>query len=98
MQIADTTKCVYSLHCIDDHCSLQYYLKKLLNIFNPFLVVRKDETNQGKRVDVHEFEDSNLDPFTNAELQTIDDLKELKDVLQHVTMGKLLSVYRFWWS
>ena len=29
-----------------------------------------------------------MDPFSNAELQTIDDLKELKDVLQNVTMGR----------
>ena len=52
------------------------------------LAVCQDESSNKKRVNVHEFEDENLDPFTNAELQTIDDLKELKDVLQNVTMGK----------
>uniref|UniRef100_F6U568 UMA domain-containing protein n=1 Tax=Ciona intestinalis TaxID=7719 RepID=F6U568_CIOIN len=38
-------------------------------------------------VDVQDFETENPDPFSNAELQTIDDRKELEDVLQNITLG-----------
>ena len=49
-----------------------------------------DVAVQNRSLDVGEFVDENQDPFTNVELETIDDLKELKDVLKN--MGKELSV------
>ncbi|XP_076816673.1 ubiquitin-associated protein 1-like [Clavelina lepadiformis] len=42
------------------------------------------------QLDVHEFENNDQDPFSNMELKSIDDLKELKDVLQHVTKSSAI--------
>lgn len=42
-------------------------------------------------LDLNEFESDNQDPFSNMELRTIDDLKELSDVLQNVSSGTIIT-------